>query len=138
MSLLRCIANGVKMHLPVIRAVLLSAASVIALTSAAEASERIVYTYDALGRLTRVVHSGTVNDGVQAGYAYDAADNRSNVTVSPAKAAPSPPAATIWPSPTDDTGSPGQCAADSVAGETCPLAAPAPDDPPPPDGGKRW
>ena len=47
----------------------------------ASADETVTYTYDALGRLVRVVNSGTVNNGVQTVYTHDAADNRSNVTV---------------------------------------------------------
>lgn len=47
----------------------------------ANASETVNYTYDARGRLVKVARSGTVNNGVSACYAYDKADNRSNVTV---------------------------------------------------------
>lgn len=64
------------------RAGLLLASSFIAWTSAAEAGETIVYSYDSLGRLVRVERSGTVNSGVNARYSYDPADNRTNVTVS--------------------------------------------------------
>jgi len=49
--------------------------------SAASAAETITYTYDARGRLIKVVHSGTVNNNVQACYKYDKADNRQNVKV---------------------------------------------------------
>lgn len=45
------------------------------------ASETITYSYDAQGRLVAVAHSGTVNNGAQASYAFDNADNRTNVTV---------------------------------------------------------
>lgn len=45
----------------------------------AHASETITYTYDAKGRLIKVVHSGTVNNGVQTDYTHDKADNRTNV-----------------------------------------------------------
>ncbi len=45
------------------------------------AAETITYSYDALGRLVQVTHSGTVNNGVQSSYGYDPADNRTNVTV---------------------------------------------------------
>ncbi|MGH2361648.1 MAG: hypothetical protein ACRDGM_14045 [bacterium] len=50
----------------------------------AEAAEKITYTYDAKGRLVKVVHSCTPaapcpNNGVQTTYQHDKADNRSNV-----------------------------------------------------------
>jgi len=48
----------------------------------APASETLSNSYDALGRLTKVGHSGTVNSSTNACYSYDRADNRSNVTVS--------------------------------------------------------
>jgi hypothetical protein len=48
---------------------------------AARASETITYTYDARGRLVKVVHAGTVNNGNQACYKYDKADNRVTVQV---------------------------------------------------------
>jgi hypothetical protein len=47
----------------------------------ARAAETITYSYDVHGRLITVVHSGTVNAGVTAAYVYDAADNRTKVTV---------------------------------------------------------
>jgi YD repeat-containing protein len=46
----------------------------------ASATETITYTYDALGRLATVVHSGSVNNGQQTVYKIDPADNRTNVT----------------------------------------------------------
>jgi YD repeat-containing protein len=49
-------------------------------SSAAWAAETITYTYDARGRLIKVVHTGNVNNNVQACYKYDKADNRVNVT----------------------------------------------------------
>jgi uncharacterized protein involved in exopolysaccharide biosynthesis len=49
--------------------------------SAAAATETIVYTYDAKGRLVKVERSGTVNNGVTTQYSHDHADNRINVTV---------------------------------------------------------
>ena len=47
----------------------------------ANASETITYTYDAQGRLTQAVHSGTVNNNAQSNYTFDNADNRTNVTI---------------------------------------------------------
>jgi YD repeat-containing protein len=45
------------------------------------ATETITYTYDARGRLVKVVHTGTVNNNNQVCYKYDKADNRANVQV---------------------------------------------------------
>lgn len=45
------------------------------------ASETIVYSYDALGRILTVTHSGSVNNGLVASYTHDKADNRTNLTV---------------------------------------------------------
>ena len=44
------------------------------------ATETVSYTYDARGRLTRVVHTGTVNNGVTVAYEHDKANNRKSVT----------------------------------------------------------
>jgi len=49
--------------------------------SPVHAQETTKYTYDALGRLTVVVHSGGPSDGVTAKYQYDSASNRTNVSV---------------------------------------------------------
>lgn len=64
------------MHRLAIRAALL-----IVVAAPASAAETITYTYDALGRLVKVVHSGTINNGQQTTYAQDAADNRMNVAI---------------------------------------------------------
>lgn len=40
------------------------------------AAETLTYTYDELGRLTVVERSGSVNNGAQSGYTFDAAGNR--------------------------------------------------------------
>lgn len=45
------------------------------------ASENVIFTYDAKGRLVQVAHSGTVNNNVVANYSFDKADNRVNVNV---------------------------------------------------------
>ena len=42
---------------------------------------RFTYTYDALGRLTAVSNSGTVNRGVATTVSYDPAGNRINYSV---------------------------------------------------------
>lgn len=52
----------------------------LGLASAAWASETISYTYDAKGRLVKVVHTGSVNNNVQTTYTHDKADNRKNTT----------------------------------------------------------
>jgi len=94
----------------------LLAGSVLAVASAALANETVTYSYDELGRLTRVSRSGTVNNGVQASYGYDAADNRSNVTVSLSAAPPPPPSPPPPPPPPP------------------PPSPPPPPPPPPPPG----
>jgi YD repeat-containing protein len=55
--------------------------ALLLLGAAAQASETISYTYDALGRLVAVGRAGTVNNGASAAYTYDPANNRTNVTV---------------------------------------------------------
>jgi hypothetical protein len=60
----------------------LLAAAALGIAAAAMAAETITYTYDARGRLIRVQHSGSVNNGVNTNYAYDKADNRTNKTTS--------------------------------------------------------
>lgn len=81
------------------RAGLALATSAIAYATAADASETVTYAYDSLGRLVRVERSGTVNNGVNAQYSYDSADNRTNVTVNLAGTPPPPPAPPPPPSP---------------------------------------
>lgn len=49
------------------------------LPSQLSAAETITYTYDAKGRLVKVVRSGTVNNGVTTDYEHDKADNRKRV-----------------------------------------------------------
>ena len=44
------------------------------------ATETVTYTYDAKGRLVKVVRSGTINNGVTTEYTHDKADNRKKVT----------------------------------------------------------
>lgn len=47
-----------------------------ATSSIALATETINYTYDAKGRLTKVVRVGAVNNGVTTEYTHDKANNR--------------------------------------------------------------
>lgn len=58
----------------------LAIASVFPVATAAAASETITYEYDAQGRLVKVVHSGTVNNGETVVYDTDKADNRTKKT----------------------------------------------------------
>ena len=44
-------------------------------------AETITYTYDAKGRLVKVVRTGSVNNNVQTQYIHDPANNRKNVKV---------------------------------------------------------
>jgi hypothetical protein len=59
---------------------LLCALAGLGLTAPVHAAETITYTYDAKGRLVKVVRMGTVNNNVQTTYTYDKADNRKTVT----------------------------------------------------------
>ena len=58
----------------------LLALAAIGVAAAAMAAETITYTYDARGRLIKVVRTGTVNNNVNTSYTYDKADNRTNKT----------------------------------------------------------
>ena len=44
------------------------------------ANETITYSYDAQGRLVKVVHTGTTNNGQTVTYTLDKLGNRTNVT----------------------------------------------------------
>jgi YD repeat-containing protein len=43
------------------------------------ATETIAYTYDAKGRLVKVVRTGSVNNNVTVDYEHDKADNRTRL-----------------------------------------------------------
>ncbi len=64
---------------------ILLAAAALATAAAAVAAETVTFTYDARGRLVKVVRSGTVNNGVTTSYSYDKADNRKTKTTSGAQ-----------------------------------------------------
>lgn len=49
------------------------------IASPALAAETVTYTYDAKGRLTKVVRTGTVNNNVTVEYEHDKADNRTRL-----------------------------------------------------------
>lgn len=57
------------------------ALAAMVLAQAAYATETITYTYDARGRIIRVVRSGSVNNGTTTTYDHDNADNRRRVVV---------------------------------------------------------
>jgi len=52
------------------------AAAALIVSSVANASETIAFSYDARGRLVQVARTGTINNGVTTTYAYDKAHNR--------------------------------------------------------------
>lgn len=54
------------------------------------AAETITYTYDAKGRLVKVIRTGTVNNNVTYDYVLDRTDNRKNVKVTNSANPPSP------------------------------------------------
>ena len=54
-------------------------AAVALISATASAAETVTYTYDARGRLIKVVHTGTVNNNNQVCYKLDKAGNRTNV-----------------------------------------------------------
>lgn len=55
------------------------ASSAIGLAISAGAAETITYTYDAKGRLVKVVRTGSVNNNVTVDYEHDKADNRTRL-----------------------------------------------------------
>jgi hypothetical protein len=63
-------------------------AGCVALAVPAYAAETITYTYDAKGRVVKVVRTGTVNNNVTYDYTHDAANNRKKVKVTNS---PNPP-----------------------------------------------
>lgn len=49
------------------------------ISSTASPAETVTYTYDARGRVIKVVHTGTVNNNNQVCYKLDKAGNRTRV-----------------------------------------------------------
>lgn len=63
----------------------------LAIVLPARAAETITYTYDAKGRLVKVVRTGTVNNNVTYDYVRDKANNRKKVKVTNSTNPPSTP-----------------------------------------------
>lgn len=51
----------------------------LAIATPAAAAETVTYTYDAKGRLVKVVRTGSVNNNVTVDYEHDKADNRTRL-----------------------------------------------------------
>ncbi|WP_431585909.1 Calx-beta domain-containing protein [Sphingomonas sp.] len=80
---------------------LFASCATMSFAGVAVADERVVYTYDELGRLKTSSTTGTVNDGLQMSTTFDPAGNRTNYTVSGAVL----PAISIADAPTVTEGS---------------------------------
>jgi hypothetical protein len=70
------------------RKALLRLIALTAFSLPALATETQTYTYDAKGRLIKVVRSGSVNNGVTAEYTHDKANNRTRTKTT---GSPNPP-----------------------------------------------
>jgi hypothetical protein len=106
---------------------LLLAASALTNSVASQASETIVYTYDALGRLTATAGSGTVNDGDSSALTYDPAGNRKAYSVSGGSGGTPPPGglgvlgaqpAGVEPAAVDAAASPDSAECEEAAGNS--------------------
>lgn len=51
----------------------------LAIATPAAAAETITYSYDAKGRLVKVIRTGSVNNNVTVDYEHDKADNRTRL-----------------------------------------------------------
>ena len=60
---------------------LVSTAIITAIAGVAAASETVTYSYDALGRLVKTQHAGSINNNVISNYVYDPAGSRNQVQV---------------------------------------------------------
>ncbi|MGV7120023.1 hypothetical protein [Sphingopyxis sp. 550A] len=69
---------------------IMTCAAAVAVSAAvpALATETVTYSYDARGRLVKVVRTGTVNNNVTVEYTHDKADNRTRLKVTNS---PNPP-----------------------------------------------
>jgi YD repeat-containing protein len=100
------------------RRAFLASVSALALIipSSAHATETVTYTYDAQGRLVQSVISGTVNNGQTSSTSFDAANNRTNYSVSVAGAPPPPP-----PPPPPPANNPPATVADTLTVQRCTI-----------------
>ena len=57
----------------------LAIAAILVPITAVNAAETITYSYDAKGRLVKVVRTGTVNNNVTVEYTHDKAGNRTRL-----------------------------------------------------------
>jgi RHS Repeat len=57
------------------------ATMILIIPNAAHGAETTTYSYDARGRLIKVIRTGTVNNNVQIVYTHDKANNRKTVVV---------------------------------------------------------
>jgi hypothetical protein len=62
----------------------------LAIVTGSFGAETIIYTYDAKGRLIKVVRTGTVNNNVTTDYTHDKANNRKTVVTTNSPNPPSP------------------------------------------------
>ncbi|MGN6594679.1 hypothetical protein [Sphingopyxis terrae] len=69
---------------------LMLAFALVGVARSAAATETFTYTYDAKGRLVKVVRTGTVNNGVKTEYTHDKSNNRTNVKVTGSPNSPPP------------------------------------------------
>jgi hypothetical protein len=97
---------------------LLISVSVIALMVPFDvnATETVTYSYDTQGRLVQSVISGTVNNGQSSSTTFDAANNRTNYSVSVAGTPPPPP-----PPPPPPANSPPVTVADTLSVPRCQI-----------------
>lgn len=95
----------------------LAGATLVALSAPSAASETQSYTYDALGRLTAVQYSGSINNGQAHSLCYDPAGNRSQYKSSSAGALAScgsAPAPSPTPTPTPTSNDPPVTTSDTL------------------------
>ena len=101
-----------------IRCRLFISTALLSLPAIAMATETVVYTYDALGRLTGSATTGTVNGGVQTSTSFDPAGNRAGYSVSGVGGVGTPPPPPS-PPPPPPTNQPPVAVADASLSVIC-------------------